>query len=55
MDHGPVRLVGTVIRRVQYELGRRMGREARVEAEQFHGWDRTVERLDELFNQVKIT
>jgi glycosyltransferase involved in cell wall biosynthesis len=35
------------------ELVRRIGRSARLEAEQHHTWRHTVEQLDEIFNKVK--
>lgn len=34
------------------ELRKQMGRTARIEAEQLHGWNKTAERLNQLFSQV---
>lgn len=34
------------------ELRREMGRAARIEAEQYHSWDHTVQHLERLFQQV---
>jgi glycosyltransferase involved in cell wall biosynthesis len=34
------------------ELRRRLGRAARLDAEQLHGWTRTAKRLDDLLSQV---
>jgi glycosyltransferase involved in cell wall biosynthesis len=36
-------------------LRKQMGRQARMDAEKFHSWERTVQQLEHVFTEVLIT